>query len=144
VSERVDFSVNASVYDRRHGAVISDDGLGRLWSAARLRVGASVLDVGAGTGRVAVPLAIRGCQQLERLRFVREAAVEMGPGAEISIREFLRRLVEGELSYIWGVPEPVRTVCLPILGRWAEERFDLDRPIPMPRDVRWTIHRKHA
>ena len=61
MSERVDFSANASVYDRRHGAIMSDDELGRPWLAAGLQVGARVLDIGAGTGRVAIPLASRGC-----------------------------------------------------------------------------------
>ena len=40
---------------------MSDDELGRLWLAAGLQVGARVLDIGAGTGRVAIPLASRGC-----------------------------------------------------------------------------------
>ena len=40
---------------------MSDDELGRLWMAAGLQVGARVLDIGAGTGRVAIPLASRGC-----------------------------------------------------------------------------------
>lgn len=60
MSERIDFSANAGVYDRRHGAVVSDEGLHCLWSAARLQRGAEVLDVGAGTGRVSIPLARYG------------------------------------------------------------------------------------
>lgn len=61
MSERIDFSGNATIYDHRHGAAVSDDGLDRLWVAAGLRTGGRVLDIGAGTGRVAIPLAIRGC-----------------------------------------------------------------------------------
>jgi SAM-dependent methyltransferase len=261
VSERVDFSANASVYDRRHGAIMSDDELGRLWMAAGLQVGARVLDIGAGTGRVAIPLASRGCNvvavepaggmlaqlraktgdnkvwsvvaegarlpfpvgqfdavviarllyltpdwrailrdahrvlaiggcllhewgngqvdeewvqireegrrlfeqaglrapfhpgvrsetdddcELDDLGLVREGQLEMGPGPPITLREFLRRLVEGELSYIWAVPEHVRAECLPPLQRWSEHMFDLDRPVPMPRELRWTIRRKPA
>ncbi len=261
MSERVDFSPNASVYDRRHGAAISEDELGRLWVAAGLQVGARALDIGAGTGRVAIPLARHGCdvvaveaagsmlaqlrakaadskvytvvaegsqlpfraehfdvvviarllyltpdwrrilgeahrvlaaggrllhewgngqvdeewvqireearrlferaglrapfhpgvrsetevdRQIERLRFVRECQLELGRGPAITLREFLRRLVEGELSYIWNVPEHVRTKCLPGLQRWSEQTFDLERPVPMPRELRWTIYRKDA
>jgi SAM-dependent methyltransferase len=259
VEERVDFSANAGVYDRRHGGTMSDDEVGRLWMTARLHSGATVLDIGAGTGRVAIPLAGRGCNvvavepargmlaqlrekatdnrvlavlaegsnlpfpggrfdavvvarllyltpdwrailaeadrvlaaggcllhewgngqgdeewvqireearslfeqagvpapfhpgvrsetvvddELEGLQLLRDGQVEIGPGQAITLQEFLRRIVEGELSYIWGVPEHVRTECLPRLRRWSEQRFDLERLIPMPREVRWTIYRK--
>jgi SAM-dependent methyltransferase len=261
VRERVDFSANASVYDRRHGAAISDHELGRLCVAARLHPGAAVVDIGAGTGRVAIPLARRACnvmaieaargmlaqlrekaghakvfpilaggshlpfpggrfdavviarllyltpdwrailaeahrvlavggcllhewgngqsdeewvqireearrlfeqagipapfhpgvrsetevdRQLEDLGLLRDGEVEMGPGPAITLRQFLRRVVEGELSYIWDVPEHVRAECLPRLQRWCEERFDLERLMPMPREVRWTIYRKRG
>ncbi len=40
---------------------LPDDGLDRLWSAAGLQPGARVIDIGAGTERVAIPLAGRGC-----------------------------------------------------------------------------------
>ena len=259
MNERVDFSANADVYDRRHGAAISDDGLDRLWTAAGLRAGRHVLDVGAGTGRVAIPLARRGCHvvavepargmlaqlrekagehvvwpvmaegaripfpdgrfdvvvvarllyltpdwrgilqeanrvlaaggcllhewgngeldeewvqireearrlfeqagvrapfhpgvrseaevdaELLALRLKLESRLDSGPGPVITLREFLRRLVEGELSYVWSVPEDVRTDCLPRLQQWATERFDFERPVPMPRVLGWTIHRK--
>ena len=257
--ERVDFSANARVYDRRHGATISDAELGRLWRAARLQAGAAVVDIGAGTGRVTIPLAGRGCnvvaveaapgmlaqlrekagrttvlpilaggshlpfpggrfdavviarllyltpdwpailaethrvlavggsllhewgngqideewvqireearrlfeqagvprpfhpgvrsetevdKQLEDLGLHRDGEVDMGPGPAITLRQFLRRVVDGELSYIWDVPAPVRAECLPRLQRWSEERFDLERLMPMPSEVRWTIYRK--
>jgi SAM-dependent methyltransferase len=261
VIKRVDFSSNANVYDRRHGAVVASDGLDRLWSAAALSVGARVLEVGAGTGRVAIPLAGRGCTvvaiepargmldqlrakdgdgkvlsvaaegsrlpfpagqfdfvviarllyltpdwqailreahrvlavggrllhewgngeadeewvqireetrrlfehagvptpfhpgvrseasidaHLADLRLTHEASVVIGPGPQITIREFLRRLVAGELSYVWNVPQATREQCLPVLERWSADTFDLDRPVPMPREIRWTIHRKGA
>jgi len=59
---RVDFSANARAYDDRHGAFVDDDLARRLIDAAALPSGARVLDVGAGTGRVAIPLASRGCR----------------------------------------------------------------------------------
>jgi len=62
VTERVDFSHAASAYDRRHGAVISDQAAGQLAAAAGLAPGSQVLDLAAGTGRVAIPLATRGCR----------------------------------------------------------------------------------
>ena len=77
MSERVDFSANASIYDRRHGTSVSDDGLHSLWLAAGLHEGARVLDIGAGTGRVAIPLAVRGC---------RVAAVEPASGMLAQLR----------------------------------------------------------
>jgi len=261
MSERVDFSRNAAIYDRRHGASVSDVGLGRLWLAAGIRKGMRVLDIGAGTGRVAIPLATHGgrvvalepaagmverlrqkdvggrvqplvgegsklpfpvgafdvvvisrllyltpdwrailneaCrvlttggvllhewgngeadepwvrireearrlfeqagvaapfhpgvrsegevdEQLAAHRMVRDAMVDLGPGPEITLGEFLRRLTEGELSYIWNVPESVRTESLPRLRTWSEQTFDLDAPVHVPRQVRWTLFRKSA
>ena len=260
-SKRIDFSTNARVYDRRHGTALSDEALERLWTGAVLEAGARVLDVGAGTGRVAIPLAHRGCEvvavepasgmlnelrtkaldakiltvraegaslpfpaasfdavviarllyltpdwtamlreahrvliaggrllhewgngqhdeewvrireearrlfehaglsapfhpgarsekeiddTLDALHFTREGEVGIGPGQTITLREFLRRLIQGELSYIWDVPQDVRTACLPALERWCERTFDLDRPVPMPRELRWTIYRRDA
>lgn len=58
VPQRVDFSGNSKIYDRRHGAVMPDQ-LART-VANRLRHDATILDVGAGTGRVAVALANNG------------------------------------------------------------------------------------
>jgi SAM-dependent methyltransferase len=74
--------------------------------------------------------------------FVRDAQIDLGPGPALTLREFLRRLSEGELSYIWGVPKEVRTEILPRLQRWAANRFDLERPIPTPRELGWTIYRR--
>jgi SAM-dependent methyltransferase len=59
---RVDFSRGAHAYDGRHGALISDDLARRLVDAAGLPPNALVADVGAGTGRVAVPLTTAGCR----------------------------------------------------------------------------------
>jgi SAM-dependent methyltransferase len=261
VSERIDFSRNAGIYDRRHGVAIPDEQLGRLWESARLAANTRVLDIGAGTGRVAIPLARRGCSviaaepaasmlaqlrakandtnvraviaegarlpfpagyfdavviarllyltpdwrtildetrrvlaaggrllhewgngeideewvrirdearrlfedagvqtpfhpgvrseaevrcQIAGLGFIEEGGLDLGPGPTISLREFLRRLVEGELSYIWDVPEAVLKASLPNLQRWSEQMFDLEHPMPMPRETRWTIYRKDA
>ncbi len=259
MSERVDFSGNACIYDRRHGAVLQGEGLERLCQAARLLPNARVLDIGAGTGRVSIPLATRGCdvvavepaagmlaefrskasgctvlsvvaegarlpfaagyfdavviarllyltldwrailgeahrvlsvggrllhewgngqadeewaqirdearrlfelaglrvpfhpgvrsesevdQHLVGLRFVEEGQVDLGPGPTTTLREFLQRLTDGELSYIWNVPEAVRIESLPRLQHWAEHAFDLERSVPMPRQLRWMIYRK--
>lgn len=259
MGERVDFSQNAPVYDRRHGAVLSREDVDRLWAGADLHPGARVLDIDPGIGRVAIPLAARGCrvaamepaasmlQELKkkasaigvrlaagagaRLPFasgafhvvviarllyltsdwrailhdahrvlarggcllhdwgngegdeewvrireearrlfesagvlspfhpgfrsetdvdlgerglVREREIVLGPGPGIMLREFLRRLVDGELSYIWHVPDSVRADGLPRLQRWSEARFDLEARVPMPKEIRWTIHRKAA
>jgi len=60
VSERVDFSANSKIYDHRHGDVISDQVAQTLVS--HLRRDAIIIDVGAGTGRVALALASNGFQ----------------------------------------------------------------------------------
>jgi ubiquinone/menaquinone biosynthesis C-methylase UbiE len=56
VGQRVDFSPNASVYDRRHGAVLPRDVAQELADGV-LEPGAHLLDVGAGTGRVTIVFA---------------------------------------------------------------------------------------
>ena len=261
MAERVDFSRNAPVYDRRHGALLPDDAVDRLLTAGGDQPGAMVLDIGAGTGRVAIPFAAHGCSvvalepargMIDQLRakgsevmislvvgdggqlpfaagkfdlcviarllyltenwreitreahrvlalngallhewgngqgdeewvqireearrlfelagvrepfhpgvrsevevegylagigLVREADVAAGPGPNVSLGEFLKRLVEGELSYIWNVPADVRDTSFPQLRAWAKETFDLDRRISIPREIRWTVYRKKA
>ena len=261
MSERVDFSGNAAVYDRRHGAVASDVELRQLWEAASLPIAARVLDLGAGTGRLAIPLAGRGCRviaidpsqaMLERLvakdgnhmvqtvaaegallpftsnsldvvmiarllyltsdwkeileeagrvlvpggclmhqwgngdadeswvqireearrlfgeagvkspfhpgvrsesaierwlearGFTVEARIAIGSGPETTVRQFLQRLVTGELSYIWNVPPEIQVRTLPVLEAWAGKHFDLEQAMAMPRELRWTILRKSA
>lgn len=261
MSQRVDFSGNANVYDRRHGAVLPDDVVHRLAVAAELQPGVSILDIGAGTGRVAIALAKLGCdvialepalgmvqalraksgatpmrviaaegaqlpllaarfdvvviarvlyltpdwrgvlreayrviapggrllhewangdpneewvQMREKARtlfeqagvdspfhpgvrsevevdeyitalgFIHSANLAIGPGPSLTLTEFLRRLVDGEFSYIWNVPKEVQEQCLPRLKSWAERTFDLEHPISIPRELRWTVYRKDA
>ena len=60
MTQRVDFSGNASIYDRRHGAVLALDVARELASIGELRSGGYVLDVGAGTGRAAIAFASIG------------------------------------------------------------------------------------
>ena len=54
----VDFSRNAGVYDRRHGARLHEESARAL--TAGLPPAATILDIGAGTGRVSLPLAALG------------------------------------------------------------------------------------
>ena len=257
-TRRVDFSGNAAIYDQRHGAAVDENGLRRICEAARLAVGSSVLDIGAGTGRVAIPLSDLGYAvvalepavgMLEKLRvkaggrqirlhqaagtrlpvetgsvdaavvarllyltpdwrqildevhralkpdgvllhewgngtfdepwvqirekartlfegegmfspfhpgareesdidkhlvavgFHLEARLAVGSGPVVALREFLRRLMDGELSYIWDVPNEIRAKCLPLLQLWAEESLDLDRVVPVPKQIEWAIYR---
>jgi ubiquinone/menaquinone biosynthesis C-methylase UbiE len=60
VGQQVDFSANASIYDRRHGAELQADVANRLAQYAGLTPGRRILDIGAGTGRVAIPFARLG------------------------------------------------------------------------------------
>jgi len=259
VTQRVDFSGNAKVYDRRHGAVLDEEVVRRLAVAGEIQSGTNILDIGAGTGRVAIGLAGLGCKvvalepapgmvetlrtkvnvlpislvagegarlpftpgqfdivviarllyltadwrgvlreahrvlgaggrllhewgngqgnekwvqirekaralfeeagvsspfhpgarserevddDLRTLGFVRSAEVPIGPGPVLTLAEFLSRLIDGEFSYIWNVPEAVQRQCLPLLKAWSEQRFDLGRSISMPRELCWTVYSK--
>jgi SAM-dependent methyltransferase len=259
VNQRVDFSGNAKAYDRRHGAVLAEDVVQHLAAAGAMRSGTSVLDIGAGTGRVAIGLAELGCNvvalepaigmvetlrtkagslpirliagegaqlpfsagqfdvvviarvlylmadwrgvlreahrvlavggrllhewgngqadeewvqirekaralfeeagvsspfhpgvrserevddDLKVLGFVRSADLPIGPGPTLTLAEFLRRLIDGEFSYIWNVPKAVQEQCLPRLKAWSEQRFDLEQSISMPRELCWAVYRK--
>jgi hypothetical protein len=78
------------------------------------------------------------------LGFIRTADLPIGPGPTLTLGEFLRRLIDGELSYIWNVPKTVQEQCLPRLKAWSAQRFDLARSISMPSQLCWTVYRKEA
>jgi hypothetical protein len=83
-------------------------------------------------------------EALKVLGFVRSADLPIGPGATLTLAEFLRRLIDGEFSYIWNVPKTVQEQCLPRLKAWSEQSFDLERSISMPKELRWTVYGKDA
>lgn len=259
MGQRVDFSGNASIYDRRHGAVLALDVARELASMGELPSDGCVLDIGAGTGRVAMAFAAIGYKTVAldpalpmlnellrkapdsqvytvageagRLPFPKEtfdavvlarilylmadwqtvlsqaydalkrggclfhewgngeadeewaqirekarklfeeAGVEnpfhpgarsesdvdnflvtlglqrtnelrLGPGPSMTLRDFVEKIVSGELSYIWNVPKHIQESCLRRLKDWSENIFDLDKSIPIPRELHWTIYRK--
>ena len=51
------FSANAASYDRTRPSLLSDSACDAIVKAARLPLHGAILDVAAGTGRVAIPLA---------------------------------------------------------------------------------------
>ena len=81
-----DYTTLASFYDKR--ADYSEKALARLCEALGVRAGASVADIGAGTGKLAIPLAQRG---------LRVSAVEPND----SMRAFGTRNSEG-LAISWS------------------------------------------
>ena len=91
MSQRVDFSANASVYDRRHGAVLPRDVAQELADGGGLEPGARVLDVGAGTGRVAIAFASVGYQVTAL-----DPALRMLNELRVKARERPVQLVAGE------------------------------------------------
>ncbi|MBI3494239.1 MAG: class I SAM-dependent methyltransferase [Acidobacteria bacterium] len=256
--DRVDFSGNAPVYDKRHGAFLPDAAVRELATVAGLDAGTRLLDVGAGTGRVAIPFAAMGCRVVGldaspamlhtlakkaeslparlvvgdgcRLPFrdarfdvvvvarmlyllprwrdalleitrvlapsgrmlhewgngaadeawvrIREKARSLfevaglrdpfHPGArteddvdaclsalglrqratvhvdndvQMTLADFVRRIVDGECSYIWNVSKEIQRQCLPELQTWAAANFDLSQPA-FTRDLAWTVYRR--
>jgi hypothetical protein len=79
---------------------------------------------------------------LAELGFDRGDELQIGPGPSMTLHDFVERIVNGELSYIWNVPKHAQESCLPVLAKWCEDNFDLDRSLPIPREIRWTIYRK--
>jgi SAM-dependent methyltransferase len=258
MAERVDFSANAPRYDRRHGAVLANREVDALITACGLDSSSRVLDVGAGTGRVATALASRGCKvvalepsaaMLTKLRekpfgdavnavsgeggrlpfarrrfdavviarllyltpdwtsvlhqacdvlrpgghllhewsngspdeswvrirvhlrtllsdagatsgfhpgvrtetevdeflatigFDRANRISFGPGPALTLSEFLNRIESREVSYLWDAPAEVQARVVPVLRAWAAATFELNQPVPMPREICWAIYR---
>ena len=79
---------------------------------------------------------------LLQLGFQRTNELRIGPGPSMTLRDFVEKIVSGELSYIWNVPKHVQESCLPRWKDWSENTFDLEQTVPMPRELRWTIYRK--
>lgn len=259
MSQRVDFSANAPIYDCRHGTLLAVDIAGGLALQGELPRNGRVLDVGAGTGRVAIAFAAIGYKTVAldpalpmlyelrrkapdsqihavagegaRLPFaqchfdavilarvlylmfdwqmvlqqtcdvlkpggclfhewcngeadevwvqIREKArklfedagvnnpfhpgvrseaeiddflvglgldrrngLRIGAGPKMSLHDFVEKIVSGELSYIWNVPNHARESCLPRLKKWCENTFDLEQSVSIPKDLCWTIYRK--
>jgi SAM-dependent methyltransferase len=93
VTQRVDFSCNASIYDRRHGAILALDIARKLVSIGELPPGGSVLDIGAGTGRVAIAFAILGYKTVAL-----EPALPM-------LNELRHKTIEGKVYAVAGEAE---------------------------------------
>lgn len=56
----INFSRNADVYDRRHGAWLSPDLTAQIIAAAKLGTSDAILDLAAGTGRASIAWALAG------------------------------------------------------------------------------------
>src|SRR5205085_1412484 len=93
----------AEVYDEQHG-YLDDSGVELLAELAR---GGRALELGIGTGRVALPLSARGVEvhgidaspaMIERLR-----AKPGGAGVEVTVGDFADVSAEGEFSLVYVV-----------------------------------------
>jgi SAM-dependent methyltransferase len=80
--------------------------------------------------------------ELREQGWVRRSTVRTDGGAELTLGEFLARIVRGECSYTWDVPPDVQARCLPELEAWARSRFDLGRLQAIPRESSWAIYQR--
>ena len=69
-------------------------------------------------------------------------SVSLGPGPPTPLSDFLTNIDDRECSYVWNVPAAIQQQCLPALRSWAAERFDLERGLPLPREIVWTIYHR--
>ncbi|MBZ5559678.1 MAG: class I SAM-dependent methyltransferase [Acidobacteriia bacterium] len=67
------------------------------------------------------------------------ATVRVDNDVRMTLADFLRRIVSGECSYIWNVPEDIQRRCLPELEAWAAQHFDLGHPA-FTRDLQWKVY----
>ncbi|MBY0495698.1 MAG: methyltransferase domain-containing protein [Cyanobacteria bacterium] len=113
MTERVDFSSNATIYDRRHGAILAPEVARALAALAALESGSRVLDIGAGTGRVATAFASFGCRvvalepavkmlgELQRKVAGQPVRVVAGEGARLPFpRSFFDAVVLARVLYV--------------------------------------------
>lgn len=113
MTKRVDFSSNAPIYDRRHGAILAPEVARALAALAALGSGSRVLDIGAGTGRVATAFASLGCQvvalepavkmlaELRRKAAGQPVRIVAGEGARLPFpRSFFDAVVVARVLYV--------------------------------------------
>jgi SAM-dependent methyltransferase len=79
---------------------------------------------------------------LAGLGYVQTGERRVAGELSITVGEFLRRIVDGECSYTWNVPQEVLGPCLASLTEWTTARFGLDRLIRTPREIAWKVFRR--
>lgn len=79
---------------------------------------------------------------LADLGYVPAGELRVAGELSVTVREFLRRIAEGECSYTWNVPADVLGPSLATLEAWTAERFGLERVITVPRDIAWKVFRR--
>ncbi len=78
-----------------------------------------------------------------RSRGASRRTVPLGPSKVlVSPTDFLRRVIQGECSYTWDIPDAVLKRCWPTLEEWAVDTLKaVDEPQPLPQEVRWRVYR---
>src|SRR2546425_365612 len=71
---------------------------------------------------------------------IHRGGIQMAADFQMTLGEFLDRIAAGKFSYTWNVPPGVLPGCLTQLRAWASASFDLDRPVPVPRERSWKIY----
>ena len=81
-------------------------------------------------------------ESLASLGYVQTGQLRAPGTLSITVREFLRRIIDGECSYTWNVPTEILGPCLAELSVWTTEQYGLDRLILTPREIGWKVFRR--
>ena len=72
-----------------------------------------------------------------------QASVPSGPGTSMTLGHFITMVETGEASYLWHVPDEIKTTLVPAMRDWASDSLgNFDQPIELPGGACWRVYRR--